>query len=289
MAHYVKSGRHAYKAIMAPTFLDKNTGAFEQINESPWFLKVRKGTPSYFLKMDDKFQQMPEACFRATAARSATFNLAGVEDQIENFCKKKYRTHGGYSMRLARTDDYNQFCQMVGANIRFCRIAKELTQTKVSLAIDVTFQQMQKYESGSNCLNTYRLVQLANFFKVGVQDLVNPDFIANNCNKKLSRTPQDAGYLQPQVMVGSLEEIKDKLKKDGIDPEETILPTLRDKAGKLKSLKRMQKNILGDLTFDASKYEEFEEEYPAPLSQLEHDPKMRATYDAIIDGRKRRH
>ena len=88
MAHYVKSGRHAYKAIMAPTFLDKNTGAFEQINESPWFLKVRKGTPSYFLKMDDKFQQMPEACFRATAARSATFNLEGVEDQIENFCKK---------------------------------------------------------------------------------------------------------------------------------------------------------------------------------------------------------
>ena len=192
-------------------------------------------------------------------------------------------------MRLTRTDDYNQFCQMVGANIRFCRIAKKLTQTKVSLAIDVTFQQMQKYEAGTNCLNIYRLYQLADFFKVGVQDIMNPDFIANNCNKKLSLTPQDAGYLQPQVMVGSLEEIKDKLKKDGIDPEETILPTLRDKAEKLEALKRMQKNILGDLTFDASKYEEFEDEYPAPLSQLEHDPKMRATYDAIIDGRKRRH
>ena len=192
-------------------------------------------------------------------------------------------------MRLSRTEDYSQFCQMVGANIRFLRIARRLTQTKVSLAIDVTFQQMQKYEAGTNCLNIYRLYQLANFFKVGVQDIMNPDFIANNCNKKLSLTPQDEGYLQPQVMVGSLEEIKDKLKKDGIDPEETILPTLRDKAGKLKSLKRMQKNILGDLTFDASKYEEFEDEYPAPLSQLEHDPKMRATYDAIIDGRKRRH
>ena len=192
-------------------------------------------------------------------------------------------------MRLTRTDDYRQFCQMVGANIRFLRIARRLTQTKVSLAIDVTFQQMQKYEAGTNCLNIYRLYQLANFFKVGVQDIMNPDFIANNCNKKLSLTPQDEGYLQPQVMVGSLEEIKDKLKKDGIDPEETILPTLRKKAENLEALKRMKKNILGDLTFDASKYEEFEDEYPAPLSQLEHDPKMRATYDAIIDGRKRRH
>jgi transcriptional regulator with XRE-family HTH domain len=35
------------------------------------------------------------------------------------------------------------------------------------------------------------------------------------------------GYLEPKVCVGSLEEIKDQLKKDGIDPEETILPTLR--------------------------------------------------------------
>jgi transcriptional regulator with XRE-family HTH domain len=37
--------------------------------------------------------------------------------------------------------------------------------------------------------------------------------------------------------------------------------------------------------FDASKYDEFEDEYPAPLSQLENDPKMRATYDAILDDK----
>ena len=86
---YVKNIRQrSCKSIMNTTFLDKTTGAFEQINETPWFLKVRNGTPGYFLKMDDKFQQMPEACFRATVARSATFNLEGVEGQIENFCKK---------------------------------------------------------------------------------------------------------------------------------------------------------------------------------------------------------
>ena len=213
---------------------------------------------------------------------------------------------------------------MVGANIRFLRIARRLTQTKVSLAIDVTFQQMQKYEAGTNCLNTYRLVQLADFFKVGVQDLVNPDFIANNCKKKLSLTPQDAGYLKPQkgigsfeeiddktmdaalkkaeaegrlepkVVVGSLDEIKDKLKKDGIDPEDTILPTLRKAASpgiSNEQIKMVDKEHArkADTHFDSSIYEEFEDEYPAPLSQLEHDPKMRATYDAIINGRKRRH
>ena len=37
MAHYVKSGRQrSCKAIMNAIFLDKTTGAYEQINESPW-------------------------------------------------------------------------------------------------------------------------------------------------------------------------------------------------------------------------------------------------------------
>jgi len=85
---YVKSGRQrSCKSMINTTFLDKTTGAYEQINKTPWYLKISNGRPGYFLKMDDKFQQMPEACFRATAARSQTFNLEGVEVQIENFCK----------------------------------------------------------------------------------------------------------------------------------------------------------------------------------------------------------
>ena len=101
------------------------------------------------------------------------------------------------------------------------------------------------------------------------------------------------GYLEPKVIVGSLEKIKDQLKKDGIDPEETILPTLRraasDKIKNEEALKNLKRKTYGSLSFDASRYDEFEEEYPAPLTQLEHDPKMRATYDAIIDARKKRY
>ena len=70
---------------MTPTFLDPKTGNFKQLNQSPWFLKMKNGTPGYFLKMEQKFQQMPEDCFKATAARSATFDLKNVEAQIEDF------------------------------------------------------------------------------------------------------------------------------------------------------------------------------------------------------------
>jgi len=184
-------------------------------------------------------------------------------------------------MKLLKTKELAEFTKMVGANLRYIRIARKLSQTKVSHALDVTFQQMQKYEAGTNCINAWRLVQLSNFFKVPVSDILNVDYIANSCNKK---TPQVEDNLQPQVMVGSLKEITDKLKKDGIDPEETILPKLR-KAAKEK----VKYDVERRMVFDPNKYDEFEDEYPAPLTQLEHDPKMRATYDAILDARKRRH
>ena len=37
-------------------------------------------------------------------------------------------------------------------------------------------------------------------------------------------------------------------------------------------------------TFDATRYEQFDDEYPPGSGALEYDPKMRATYDAILDG-----
>ena len=86
MSNYVKSRiRNSYSSMMNSTFLDPKTGNFKQLNQSPWFLKMKNGRPGYFLKMDDKFQQMPEDCFKATAARSATFNLKDVEGEIEDF------------------------------------------------------------------------------------------------------------------------------------------------------------------------------------------------------------
>ena len=86
MSNYVKSGvRNSYSSMMSSSFLDRKTGDFKQLNQSPWFLKMKNGKPGYFLKMEQKFQQMPEDCFKATAARSATFDLKNVETQIEDF------------------------------------------------------------------------------------------------------------------------------------------------------------------------------------------------------------
>ena len=47
-------------------------------------------------------------------------------------------------------------------------MALGLTQTKVAKAINVTFQQIQKYEKGTNGVSSIRLFQLSNYLKVPI-------------------------------------------------------------------------------------------------------------------------
>ena len=60
------------------------------------------------------------------------------------------------------------FNKHLGSKLRMRRLALGLTQTKVAQAINVTFQQIQKYEKGTNGISSLRLMQLANFLKVPV-------------------------------------------------------------------------------------------------------------------------
>ena len=56
----------------------------------------------------------------------------------------------------------------LGRKLRIRRLSLGLTQTKVAQAINVTFQQIQKYEKGTNGVSSSRLMQLSQFLKVPI-------------------------------------------------------------------------------------------------------------------------
>jgi len=62
----------------------------------------------------------------------------------------------------------DNFNMHLGNKLKLRRLALGLTQTKVAKAISVTFQQIQKYEKGTNGVSSIRLLQLANYLKVPV-------------------------------------------------------------------------------------------------------------------------
>jgi transcriptional regulator with XRE-family HTH domain len=57
----------------------------------------------------------------------------------------------------------------VGARIRNLRLRHKLSQTALGEQLNVTFQQVQKYEKGSNRVSAGNLAQLAKFFSVPVE------------------------------------------------------------------------------------------------------------------------
>ena len=68
------------------------------------------------------------------------------------------------SKRRAGGDDV-----IVGNNIRVHRLARKMSQSGLGGAIGLTFQQVQKYEKGTNRIGASRLQQIANILKVQPQ------------------------------------------------------------------------------------------------------------------------
>jgi transcriptional regulator with XRE-family HTH domain len=60
---------------------------------------------------------------------------------------------------------------MVGAKIRVFRIHRKISQTDLAEQIGVTFQQVQKYEKGTNRVGASRLARIAAVLDISVGDL----------------------------------------------------------------------------------------------------------------------
>ena len=63
--------------------------------------------------------------------------------------------------------------EKIGAIIRNRRQDLGLTQAALGKLINVTFQQVQKYENGTNSLSAARLVQIARALKMPIEELFN--------------------------------------------------------------------------------------------------------------------
>ena len=82
----------------------------------------------------------------------------------------------------------------LGRKLRMRRLSLGLTQTKVANAINVTFQQIQKYEKGTNGVSSSRLIQLSNFLKVPITYFFEDFVDNNNIDKNAQDDSSDLNY-----------------------------------------------------------------------------------------------
>lgn len=69
-------------------------------------------------------------------------------------------------MRPVKLSDANQVDRQVGERMRRRRILLGLTQDQVADALGISYQQIQKYETGANRISAGRLAQIAEVLEV---------------------------------------------------------------------------------------------------------------------------
>jgi len=66
----------------------------------------------------------------------------------------------------------------IGARIRTQRVARGMSQTLLAQAVGVSFQQVQKYENGTNRISARRLQQIADALQI------NPALLLPHCDRE---------------------------------------------------------------------------------------------------------
>ena len=58
--------------------------------------------------------------------------------------------------------------QLIGRNIRLLRLARGMSQTDLAKHLNLTFQQVQKYENGTNRVSSGRLCKIATVLRTPI-------------------------------------------------------------------------------------------------------------------------
>jgi len=125
----------------------------------------------------------------------------------------------------------SQFNVHLGSKLKLRRLALGLTQTKVAKAINVTFQQIQKYEKGTNGVSSIRLLQISNYLKVSINYFFE-DF--NEYLNNIEKSKEGHMYVNYNFLVKLYSELstEQKLKfNKNIENSNTKFSTATSKTG----------------------------------------------------------
>jgi transcriptional regulator with XRE-family HTH domain len=88
----------------------------------------------------------------------------------------------------------------VGANLRQYRIRAGLSQEALGAKIGVTFQQVQKYEKGTNAIATARLPAICQVLSISPNDLYGSLFKSGKAREPAPQlSPSPSNWLSPSI------------------------------------------------------------------------------------------
>lgn len=89
-----------------------------------------------------------------------------------------------------------------GKRLRGARLAADITQDDLGVALGVSFQQVQKYEKGVNRMDPMRMMQAAKILKVSMDQLLGIDMSRNGHISEFTdvlATPEGVGLMKAMI------------------------------------------------------------------------------------------
>ncbi len=75
---------------------------------------------------------------------------------------------------ISEKDNLKVATCIIGLQLRKIRLMRNKTQSRVSKAVGVTFQQIQKYERGQNAISINCMMKLSEYLEVSVDYFIKP-------------------------------------------------------------------------------------------------------------------
>lgn len=111
----------------------------------------------------------------------------------------------------------------VGARLRFLRLERGLTQEALGKLLGLTFQQVQKYEKGTNAIASTRIPQLCKILKITPNDLFSgyvfhsQEIVADSVAVDLSIRVAKLGVVARRAVVAMIELVEGHNDGDATD------------------------------------------------------------------------
>jgi transcriptional regulator with XRE-family HTH domain len=115
------------------------------------------------------------------------------------------------------------FYRELGRNLRVARVASGKNQSEIAEHLDVSFQQVQKYENGTNRIPVDRLISLAAYLEVPLLQLIG----LSESDAKFQTLAEQFGAKELHALIEALGKIKDR-------PLRTLLLNLAKRMADLK-------------------------------------------------------
>src|SRR3954463_13493927 len=110
---------------------------------------------------------------------------------------------------MVGADESKAVDEVVGRRIRNLRLRQKMSQNDVAEHLQLTFQQIQKYEKGMSRISAGQLFKLAKLFKVSV-DTFFTDLPAEGVQRKQGRSIDQLTDRHLLRLIEAFESLKDR-------------------------------------------------------------------------------